>query len=54
MTWDPLGLETLGENWVAAPEVVVSEEIIEETIFTASFEYPVHRESFMKFTCDIC
>ena len=29
MTWDPLGLETLGEDWVAAPEVVVSEEITE-------------------------
>ena len=37
MTWDPLGLETLGEDWVAVPEVVVSEEIIEETIFTTSY-----------------
>jgi len=24
MTWDPLGLETWGDDWVAAPEVVVS------------------------------
>ena len=29
MTWDPLELETLGENWVAAPEVVVPEEKID-------------------------
>ena len=47
MTWDPLGLEILGEDWVAVPEVVVSEEITEETIFTTSCEiielfYPVH------------
>ena len=26
MTWDPLGLEMKGEDWVAAPEVVVSEQ----------------------------
>ena len=31
MTWDPLGRETLGEDWVAVavPEVVVAEEITE-------------------------
>ena len=36
MTWDPLGLETLGEDWAVAPEVVVPEEIIEETTFTTA------------------
>ena len=36
MTSDPLGLEMLGEDWVVAPEVAVSEEIIEETTFTTA------------------
>ena len=36
MTWDPLGLETLRKDWVFALEVVVSEEIIEETTFTTA------------------
>jgi len=31
MTWDPLGLEILGEDWVAVPEVVVPVEITEAT-----------------------
>jgi len=33
MTWDPLGLEMLREDWVAAPEVVASEEVIEEPFY---------------------
>ena len=32
MTWDLLGPETLGEDWVVAPEVVASEETMEATI----------------------
>jgi len=35
MSWDPLGLHTLRDDWVAAPEVT-SEEIRKEVIFTSS------------------
>ena len=41
MTWDPLGLEMLREVWVDTPDVVASEEVIEETILP----HLVHTES---------
>ena len=50
MTWDPLGLETLGDDWVAAPEVVVSEQKDR----SKKLFYPVRQESIMKCTFDIC
>ena len=45
MTWDPLGV---GDDWVAAVEVVTSEEIIEETTFTSS--HLGHPQRIMQFT----
>ena len=44
MTWDPLGL---GGDWVAAAEVVATEEII-EAIFTSS--HLGHAQRIMQFT----
>ena len=50
MTWDLLALETLGENWVAAPKVAVAKKITEETVFTTSCTSRKYYEHYKYYT----
>jgi len=33
MTWNPLGLHTLGDDWVGILDVVASEDIMEANVY---------------------